>query len=161
MFPDVYLYLNGDPNQCCILGYHSYDFEPGDATNGNLPRLFVMNYSSWITPGVFLSGIQDVTALSHEVAETYNDPFVNNATPWWLSPNGNCQNDLEVGDVIAGLPNQLYPITMNGFTYHPQNEALLPWFEFKYPSNAIRHAYSYPDTTVLAGLSLPQKASCK
>jgi len=37
----------------------------------------------------------DVTALSHEIVEIYNDPFVNDITPWWISPNGNCQNDLE------------------------------------------------------------------
>jgi hypothetical protein len=82
-------------------------------------------------------------------------------TPWWLSPNGNCQDDLEVGDVIEGLPRQTFPVTMpNGVTYHPQNEALLQWFEFQSPSSAIFGAYSYPDTTTLTSLSPPQKAGC-
>ena len=30
--------------------------------------------------------------------------------------------------MIEGLPNAAFPITRNGFTYHPQNEVLLPWF---------------------------------
>ena len=94
-----------------------------------------------------------------------NDPFVlfNNVTdltPWWLSPNGNCQNDLEVGDVVEGLPNSTFPITMHGYTYHPQNEALLQWFEFQSPSSAIGGAYSYPDPSVITALSAPQKVNC-
>lgn len=50
--------------------------------------------------------------------------------------------------MIEGLPLQTFPIKMpNGVTYHPQNEALLQWFEFKSPSNAINRAHSYPDIT--------------
>jgi hypothetical protein len=165
LFPNTYLYFNGDPNQCCVLGFHNYDFEPGDASNGNREKRYVVNYSSWISPGLFGSSFVDVTALSHEVAETFNDPFVvsdgkHDLTPWWLSPNGNCQDDLEVGDVIEGLPHSSYPIKMNGRTYHPQNEALLPWFEFQSPSTAIDGAYSYPDETTLTGLSAIQLPGC-
>src|SRR5205807_7677371 len=29
LFPNTYLFDNGDPNQCCILGYYSFDFEAG------------------------------------------------------------------------------------------------------------------------------------
>jgi hypothetical protein len=83
-----------------------------------------------------------------------------NITPWWLSPNGNCQNNLEVGDVIEGLPRDVYPIKMNGTTYHPQNEALLQWFEFQFPSTAIDGAYSYPDETTLPTLSPIQLPGC-
>jgi hypothetical protein len=166
LFPNAYLYLGGNPNDCCILGFHSFDFEPGDASNSNRDRFYVMNYSSWISPGIFGGGFQDVTALSHEVAETFNDPFVvfdgiHDLTPWWLAPNGNCQNDLETGDVIEGLPNAVYPITMNGFTYHPQNEALLQWFQFEVPSDAFKGAYSYPNRAVLTSPSAPQNAGCQ
>lgn len=166
-FPPTYLTIpikNG--TLCCIGGFHSIDEEPGDASNGNLLRLFVMDYSTWDQP-IFLDPTTlDVTGLSHEIAETYNDPFVafdglHDITPWWLAPNGNCQNDLEVGDVIEGLPRQAFPITMpNGLTYHPQNEALLQWFEFQSPSTAINGAYSYPDITTLTTLSAPQKPGC-
>jgi hypothetical protein len=169
-FPPAYLTFpigNGNIG-CCVFGFHSFDFESGDATNGNAPRLFVLNYSTWLQPGFFFDPtILDVTGLSHEVSETFNDPFVtgvdgvHDVTPWWLSPNGNCQDDLEDGDVIEGLPRQTFPVTMpNGVTYHPQNEALLQWFEFQSPSSAIFGAYSYPDTTTLTSLSAPQKAGC-
>src|SRR5215470_10984174 len=39
---------------------------------------------------------------------------------------------------------------------HPQNEALLPWFEFQANSSAIDNAYSYPNENVLTQLSAPQ-----
>jgi hypothetical protein len=166
LFPNTYLYFNGNPNDCCVLGYHSYDFEPGDAANGNREKRYVMDYAAWISPGLFGGGFVDVTALGHEIAETFNDPFVvsdgkHNLTPWWLSPNGNCQDDLEVGDVIEGLPHATYPVKMNnGMTYHPQNVALLPWFEFQSPSTAIDGAYSYPDEGTLTTLSPIELPGC-
>ena len=159
LFPDTYLFI-GSPANCCILGAHTFDIEQGDASNGFRERRFVLNYSSWISPGLFGARFQDVTALSHEVSEIYSDPFGNNLTPWWLSPNGNCQDNLEDGDVIEGLPNATFPITMNGMTYHPQNEALLPWFAGQTPSSAIHHAYSYPDTTVLTASAVSQQPFC-
>ena len=164
-FPNTYLYSNGNVNDCCILGFHTFDFEPGDASNGNRFRFFVLNYSSWISPGLFGGGFQDVTAHSHEVAETFNDPFVgfdnvHNITPFWLNPAGQCQDIMEVGDVIEDLPHPTFPVTMGGFTYHPQTEALLPWFEFQSPSTAIHNAYSYPGESVLTSLSAPQPFSC-
>ncbi|HWY67396.1 MAG TPA: hypothetical protein VNX88_01965 [Terriglobales bacterium] len=164
LFPNTFLYFGTRAN-CCVLGFHTFDVEPGDASNGNQFKLYVTDYSSWISPGLFGNSFTDITALSHEIAEAYNDPFVaaigtNNITPWWKAPNGLCQNNLETGDVIEGLAKATFPITMNGFTYHPQNEALLQWFEFQQPSDALGGAYSYPDTTVLTGPSAPQKANC-
>jgi hypothetical protein len=35
----------------------------------------VVNFSSWITLDFLGPEFQDVTALSHKIAETYNDPF--------------------------------------------------------------------------------------
>jgi len=160
LFPNAYLYI-GDPNNCCILGLHTYDLEQGGPTNGFLEKRYVVNYSSWISPGIFSDPtVGDVTALSHELSETFNDPFGSNATPWWLSPNGNCQNNLEDGDVIEGLPNGVFPIVLNGFTYHPQNEALLQWFAGVTPSTAISGAYSYPDTNVLTSANVSQNFAC-
>ena len=165
LFPNTYLYF-GNPNNCCVLGFHTYDFEPGDNNNGNKEKRYVVNYSAYISPGLFGSSFVDATALSHEIAETFNDPFVvsdgkHNLTPWWLAPNGNCQDDLETGDVIEGLRHATYPIKMNGRTYHPQNEALLPWFAFESPSSAINGAYSYPDETVLTALSPSELPGCQ
>ena len=109
-----------------MLGFHTFDEEPGDASNGDLLRFYVMNYSSWITPGLFFRRrLADVTAHSHEIAETFNDPFVgfdgiHNITPSWLNPAGQCQDLMEVGDVIEDLPNPTFPVTIDGFKYHPQ-----------------------------------------
>lgn len=165
LFPNTFLYT-GSPSNCCILGFHTVEYEPGTSTNGNVPRGYVVNYSSWISPGIFNSGPQDITALSHEMAETFNDPFVasdgiHGITPWWLSPNGNCEDLLEDGDAVEGLPHSTYPVSLNHYTYHPQDEALLQWFEFDRYSNAIDHAYSYPDTSVLTRLSRVERPNCK
>jgi hypothetical protein len=164
LFPNTF--LTDADGGCCVVGFHSYDFEPGDATNGNVEKRFVLNYSSWVTPGLFGDAFADVTAISHEVSESYSDPFVasdnlHNIVPWWLSPNGLCQNNLEDGDVIEGLPSDTFPVAMpNGFTYHPQNEALLPWFAREQYSSAIDGAYSYPNEDILTELSAPQKVNC-
>jgi hypothetical protein len=160
LFNNTVLFSGGNINNCCIIGYHTYDFEPGTPRNGNLPRLYVLNYSSWLSPGLFLFGFEDMTPWSHEMAETFNDPFINNLTPWWESVDpftggGNCQNDLEVGDVVEVLDslNPVSTIPGNGFTYHPQNMALFPWFAFESPSPANLGAYSFPDETTLMSLS--------
>ena len=154
------LFVNGDINQCCVIGAHAFEFEPGIPQNGNRPRLYVLNHSSWLSPGLFLFGSADLTAWSHEMAETFNDPFVNNATPWWLSVDPltgdtKCQNNLEVGDVIEVLHslNPVSTIPGKGLTYHPQNEAMFPWFAFESPSPAHLGAYSFPDETTLMSLS--------
>lgn len=166
LFPNTYLYTGKNPNNCCVLGFHTYDFEPGDATNGFREKRYVLNFSSWISPGLFGSGFEDVTALSHEITESLNDPFVGSdgvhgVTPWWLSLNGNCQNDFETGDVIEGLPDSTVAIKTKGRTYHPQNEALLQWFEFQSPSTALGAAYSYPNQSVLTTLSPAEGMNCK
>lgn len=176
LFPNTYLFENNDPNQCCVLGFHEFDFEPGIPANGNRPRAYTMAYASWISPGLFGPTFQDVTALSHELAETFNDPLVTafsasggacggagqplclNETPWWLSPNGNCQDNLEVGDVIEGLPDASTAIRLNGYTFHPQNEALLPWFGGK--NTALDGAFSYPDESVLTAPNTSQQVGC-
>jgi hypothetical protein len=161
LFPNAFLYTGGDPKNCCIVGFHTYDLETGDASNGFRERRYVVNYSSWVSSGIFKDQtFLDIAALSHEMSETFNDPFVNNATPWWLAPNGHCQNNLETGDVIEGLPNAQFPIVLNGFTYHPQNEALLQWFAGVTPSSAISGAYSYPDTNVLTSANASQNFAC-
>jgi hypothetical protein len=166
LFPNTYLYLKHNPNNCCVLGFHTYDFEPGDAANGFREKRYVLNYSSWISPGLFAPGFEDVTALSHEITESLNDPFVGSdgvhgITPWWLSQNGNCQDDFEVGDVIEGLPDSTVAIKTKAGTYHPQNAALLQWFAFQSPSTALGGAYSYPNQSVLTSLSTPQNMNCK
>ena len=164
LFPDAYLFsFFGQNFECCVVGFHTYIFDP---TNPKNELRWVLNYSSYVTSGIFGPDVADVTALSHEITEIYNDPFiatdgVHDVTPWWRSPNGGCGNVLETGDVIEGLPNETIPITINNVTYHPQNEALLQWFEFQSPSDALGGAYSYPDTTILTSPSTLQKPLCQ
>jgi hypothetical protein len=74
------------------------------------------------------------------VATRVPPPFINNITPNYQLPGfppGACQNVLEVGDVVEGTPNPSFPVTLNGFTYHPQTLGLLQWFEGITPSDAI------------------------
>jgi hypothetical protein len=150
LFDSTYLFFGSLATGCCTLGFHTYDLEPGDASNGWRERRYVLNYSSWVRPGIFEWGIEDVATLSHEMSELFNDPFLANYSPWYRDPSGFvCQDNLETGDVLENFPNQIYPLTLNGFTYHLQNEALLPWFAGQSPSPAIHGAYSYPDPTVL------------
>jgi hypothetical protein len=164
LLPDTLLF-RGSISRCCIAGFHTYDYEPGDSSNGNVEKRYVTNYSGWFQPGLWLDGTGDVTPLSHEMSEIFNDPFVfsdsiHDLTPWWLSANGQCQDNLEVGDVVERLPKQFYPITMNGMIYHLQNEALLQWFEGK-QSDAIDGAYSYPNESVLTNPMVSQKPFCQ
>lgn len=166
LLPNTFFYFSiGDRTFCCIVGDHAFDYEPG-ATSASPPRAYVINVSAWISPGLFSSDDQDIAALSHELAEIYNDPFqafdgVHDVTPWWLAPNGNCMNVLETGDVIENLPNATYPITMNGMTYHPQNEALVQWFESAGTSDALDGAFSYPDEAILPRSNVSRKIGCQ
>jgi hypothetical protein len=140
---------------CCIGGFHTA-FETNQTNN----KIFVQTFSfttsldSDIADALFGDPtiFADVFALAHELGELLNDPFVNNVTPNYQLPRlppGFCQNNLEVGDNIENLPNPSQPITLHGFTYHPQTLSLLQWYEGINPSDAFGGAYSFPDTTVL------------
>jgi len=154
LLPNTFIFdLQDGPQGVLVLGFHTIVFDP---TVTPIP-VWTTVFASWISPGIFGAGIEDVTALSHEISETFNNPFVINSVPAWQFPGfpGTCQDDLEVGDPIEALANQTVPIrTGDGprsFVYHPQTEALLQWFEEVVPSDAIHGAYSYPDTGALPG----------
>jgi len=150
LFPNTFLYSvnsSGGMGECCVLGFHTYFTDNAQPTESR----WVFAFASWISPGIFSGGFRDVTALSHEISEAFDDPFVNNRVPAWQFPNqpGTCQDDLEIGDPIEVLSNVAFPVAISGVTYHPQTEALLQWFEQKSPSNAINGAFSYPNTKAL------------
>lgn len=164
LFPNTYLFsLNvndpGVPGVCCTLGSHTYFLQSG------FPELrWVIEFASWISPGVFPSGFEDVVALSHETAEVFDDPFLDNVTPNWQYPGvpanvAACGGYLEVGDPIAMLPKAtaIATVSENGFkyVYHPQNVALYQWFEMGTSSSALHGAFSFPDATVLPHSALP------
>src|SRR5262249_6891897 len=88
LFPNTFLFSLGpkpleQPGGCCVLGFHTYFNDPSAFPE---PR-WVTQYASWISPGIgFPPNILDVTALSHELAESYGNPFVNNRAPNWQFP---------------------------------------------------------------------------
>jgi hypothetical protein len=149
LLPNTFVFsLNaeGGVGSCCTLGFHTF------FTDSAVPKesRWIFAFASWISPGVF-TGFQDVTALSHEISESLNDPFVDNLVPAWQFPNqtGTCQDNLETGDPVEVLSNPSFPIHVSSLTYHPQTEALLQWFEQKSTSTAINNAFSYPNTKTL------------
>lgn len=165
LFPNTYLFdLNTSnpnvPGGCCVLGFHTYFLEPGTFPQ---PR-WITEFASWISPGIFNGGFQDITALSHETSEAVDDPFLDNLTPVWQFPGQPaastvCQGNLEVGDVIEGLSNATSAIEVkqhgSSFIYHPQNLALYQWFEMGPTSSAIDGAFSFPNETVLPISAIP------
>ena len=148
------LYENGDSSQCCILGFHTA-YETGHNRNSISIQTFA--YATWLDSGIFRDPeIADVLPLSHEISEWMNDPFVSNAAPGWLSPDGRgCQEHITTGDPVEVLPHPSFEVALNGFTYHPQTQALLQWFTRETPSSALDHAYSFPDTSALKTPSQP------
>jgi chitinase len=144
---NVLLAPDADVKRCCVLGFHTA-FDAGQLRNTELLQTLV--WASWMDAGILGSGIADVTALSHEISEWVNDPFGMNLVPAWQYPTASlgCQNNLETGDPLASLPNAGYPVTIDGFTFHPQNQVLFPWFT-RSASDAVDHAYTFPDTSLL------------
>jgi hypothetical protein len=159
LIKNTFLIQNGDPN-FLVVGFHT----EAEATTSTQTFIQTLAYASWIDSDVAAGALAnpnftDIAALSHEISEWMNDPFVNNAvTPKWQFPGqpGVCQGNLEVGDPVEVLaPNLVnFPVTIGGFTYHPQNEALLQWFAQVSPSNAIDGAYSYPNEGSLTSASI-------
>ncbi len=89
----------------------------------------------------------DISILSHELAEWYDDPFVTNPTPPWghVGQVAGCQANFEVGDPLSG--HLFGEIQMpNGFTYNPQETAFFSWFFDQVPSWGIGGWYSSANT---------------
>jgi hypothetical protein len=160
VYPNTFLFSidsQGNFAGCCTLGFHTFFADP---TVTPSPR-WIFGFASWTAPGIFGGGAADVTPLSHEISEAINDPFVDNFVPIWQFPGipGACQNNLETGDPVEVLPNSVVNITLKErhevFTYHPQTEALLQWFEQLPTSDALGGAFSYPNTTALPQAATP------
>ncbi|HLJ28808.1 MAG TPA: hypothetical protein VKY85_19015 [Candidatus Angelobacter sp.] len=135
---------------CCIGGFHTA-FETNQVGNTVFVQTFAFATSldAAVSNDIFGDPtlFADVAAMSHEISETYNDPFVNNIVPSWQfpgAPPGVCSNVLETGDPVENLANPTFPVMVDGFLYHPQTEALLQWFSRENPSSAFQGDYSYP-----------------
>jgi hypothetical protein len=118
---------------CCILGFHT--------AYGQAPNQLTLGVAAYSDPGIFSVPIEDIHALSHEVAEWMDDPFVNNTVPGWSGGQvSGCSNILEVGDPVTGIA---FTVTMNGTTYHPEDNVFLPWFARQVPSTSVNGWYTF------------------
>lgn len=157
---NVLLYIGqGNYLNCCVLGYHGAGMPVGHGAgsangNGKQPvQTFI--YGAWTTPGTYSGfladylnptrtepaptrGIADIHAVSHEVSEWLDDPYVNNAVQPWLTPTApqyGCTGVLETGDPVVGV---WFPLNGNnegatdGYNYygqyHPEDEVYAQWF---------------------------------
>jgi hypothetical protein len=124
------------PTEGIFAGYHSVFSLGGSQTYG--VALYDTIHSSDLS--------SDISVLSHELAEWYDDPFVNNATPPWgnIGQVDGCQATLEVADPLT---DTLFEIPMpNGLKYHPQELAFFSWFFNQSPSLGLDGAYSWGGT---------------
>ena len=158
LLPNTFLFSQEEGTQGDLVrGFHTFFF---DDTVTPTP-VWITIFASWTSPGLFDAGIVDVTGISHEISESFNNPFLVNSVPAWQFPGfpGTCQDNLEIGDPIEALDQESVAIPMKQggkkFTYHPQIMALRQWFEDAVPSDAIHRAYSYPDTRALTGPAVP------
>jgi len=154
----ILLYI-GAPGNCCVLGYHGTEATGARKGNGQSQGNTAMQtfaWASWVRPGIYARpnggtdwALQDIHALSHEIAEWGDDPFVNNLVEPWLTPTApqyGCTNILETGDPVVAIGFSMgtntTDQTMNPWTssanhdpsqsfdgtYHPEDEVFLPWF---------------------------------
>jgi hypothetical protein len=150
---NIFLAPKADVKQCCVLGFHTA-FDAGHA--GSVQFVQTLVWASWIDQGLLGSGVADVTPMSHEISEWMNNPFNANTVPSWQPVGqGTCQDNLETADPVATLPNAVVPTSIDGFTYHPQTQVLLPWFTHQGTQDTIDGAFSFPDETLVTEASHP------
>ena len=158
---NVLLHIGPNPLNCCVIGFHGAGLVPGKGAgsthgNGNQP-VQTYSWASWVQPGFYSRAadggsnwaLQDIHALSHEISEWADDPFVNNKVEPWVTPTApqyGCTGVLETGDPVVGIgfamgtnmfEQELTPSgiqSADGY-YHPEDEALLPWFMRSSPNN--------------------------
>lgn len=145
--------LAGDPDVCCVIGYHG----AAGSTHGNGAQpVATYLYAAYSDAGIFASPkIADVHALSHEVAEWYADPFVTNAVPPWSAPTApfyGCQGVLETGDAVVGHGVDATPVG-GSVTYHPEDETFVSWFARETPSRGFAGRYTLLANPWFTGVS--------
>ena len=105
--------------------------------------------------------LQDISGLSHEIAEWADDPFLNNYVEPYLTPTApqsGCSSLLETGDAVIAIgfakgtntydqdPNPDSTQSADGY-YHPEDEIFLPWFMPLAPNNVSEPTQS-PSTNI-------------
>jgi hypothetical protein len=137
---NAFLFL-GTPAKCCIVGFHSGSI----SSQAQSTELHTFVWASYNDPKIFDIPLEDITALSHEIAEWYSNPFLSNVVPAWALPGSNAcaANILEVGDPIEAFRKMSFAVMLDGTIYHPQDAALFSWFARQKPSIGIKGRYSY------------------
>lgn len=158
---NVYLYEGDNPSNCCVLGFHGAAHVTGNgagSTHGTGSQgVQTWAYAAYAQPGTWSTSsvpaspdgadayyIQDIHAISHEVSEWADDPFVNNTVNPWLTPTApqyGCTSVLETGDPVVGIGVlvgknpyfQTAGANADGY-WHPEDEVFLPWFARQAPN---------------------------
>jgi hypothetical protein len=168
---NILLFEGKDPTNCCVIGYHGTKAagNGGGSTNSNgNAKVQTFAWASWVQPGIYARpnggtdwALQDIHALSHEIAEWADDPFVNNLVQPWLTPTApqyGCTGILETGDPVVAIgfamgantfqqgPNPNGTQSADGY-YHPEDEVFLPWFLRQAP-NTISEPTQTPTTNI-------------
>lgn len=158
---DILLYGDHMPAHCCVFGAHgaipSTSSEDGEDAHGDgRPSVQTFVWASWMTAGFFNPITswtkQDINGLSHEITEWANNPFGTTTVAPSLSPAApqyGCNNLLETGDptVNIGFSAGVNTFDQNAYsdgTYHPQDEAFLPWFMRTAPNHVSQPTQSDP-----------------
>jgi hypothetical protein len=149
---NVLLFVGKSVFNCCVIGFHGTSPVGKGAgstnSNGNA-NVQTFAWASWVQPGLYARpnggtdwALQDIHALSHEISEWADDPFVNNSVEPWLTPTApqyGCSGLLETGDPVVAIgfamgtntfqqgPNPNGTQSADGY-YHPEDEVHLPWF---------------------------------
>ncbi len=168
---NVLLHIGSNIFNCCVIGFHGARAAGagGGSTNsqGNA-KVQTFAWASWVQPGIYARpnggtdwALQDIHALSHEIAEWADDPFVNNLVEPWLTPTApqyGCTNILETGDPVVGIgfamgtntfqqgPNPNGTQSADGY-YHPEDEVFSPWF-LRLAPNTVSEPTQSPSTNV-------------
>lgn len=171
----VLLHIGLNPTNCCVIGFHGAGPVPSGNENAYGPAhgngrqpVQTWAWASWVTPGIYARpnggvywALQDIHALSHEIAEWADDPFINNFVNPWLTPTApqyGCTDVLETGDPVVAIgfavgtnaydqgPNPNGTQSADGF-YHPEDEAFLPWFMRTAP-NTVSEPTQSPSTNI-------------
>ncbi len=156
---NVLLHIGQNVFNCCVIGFHGTraagNGGGSNDSNGNA-KVQTFAWASWVQPGLYSRAnggtdwaLQDIHALSHEIAEWAEDPFVNNTVEPWATPTApqyGCSGLLESGDPVVAIgfamgtnsfeqgPNPNGSQSADGY-YHPEDEVFLPWYMRLAPNN--------------------------
>jgi hypothetical protein len=168
---DVLLHIGKDVFNCCVIGFHgtrATGYGTGSANSNGNAKVLTFAWATYLSPGIYARpaggtdwALQDIHPLSHEISEWADDPFVNNTVEPWLTPTApqyGCTGILETGDPVVAIgfakgtntfqqgPNPNGSQSADGY-YHPEDEALLPWFMRSAP-NTVSEPTQSPSTNI-------------